>query len=484
MRLAEERRLQLGFVIVCAATFIVVLDAAIMNVALPSIQRALGMSESNLQWVVNAYTLVLGGFLLLGGRCADLFGRRRVFMAGLAIFGVSSAAGGFAQNSIWLILARGFEGFGSALIAPAALAILYTMFEEEGARHRAVGIYGAMGSGGAASGALLGGILTQWLGWEWCLFVNVPIAGVAVALSPLLVPEGKPAGMRPRLDVGGAITLTAALLLLVYAVVEVNNVGWGSAQTIGCLLGSAVLLGVFLLIEMRSRSPLIPLKIFAVRSLRGANVVAACMTAAMFAQFYFTTLYMQQVLGYSAIVTGLAFTPLSVTTACGSIFISRVLRRISVQKVLATVMTTLAIGLALLTRISPDGTYWEILGPLLLVAISFGVSLVALTIAALAGLESQDSGIGSGLLNTSRRVGGAIGLAVMSTVAASKTHALLAEGQNATSALNGGFRWAYGIGAGVAFAGAIAALVMLRGRLAAQPEAAQAPSEQHSAGGR
>ncbi len=467
MRLSDERRLQLGFVIVCAATFIVVLDAAIMNVALPSIQRSLGMTESNLQWVVNAYTLILGGFLLLGGRCADLFGRRRVFMIGLAIFGLSSAAGGLAQNSLWLILARGFEGFGSALIAPAALAILYTMFEEEGARHRAVGIYGAMGSGGAASGALLGGIIVQWLGWEWCLFVNVPIAAVALALCPSLVPEGKPSGRRPRLDVGGAFTLTAALLLLVYAVVEVDRAGWASAEILACLGGAAVCFAAFVAVEMRSTSPLIPFKIFKVRSVRGANVVAACMTAAMFAQFYFTTLYMQQVLGYSAIVTGLAFTPLSVTTACGSIFISRVLRKLSVQKVLATVMTTLAIGLALLIRISPDGTYWEILGPLLLVALSFGISLVALTLAALAGLDAADSGIGSGLLNTSRRVGGAIGLAVMSSVAASKTHALLAEGHNAASALNGGFRWAYAIGAAVAFAGAVAALVMLRGNLAA-----------------
>ena len=467
MRLSDERRLRLGFVIVCAATFIVVLDAAIMNVALPSIQRSLDMTESNLQWVVNAYTLILGGFLLLGGRCADLFGRRRVFMIGLAIFGLASAAGGLAQTSLWLIIARGFEGFGSALIAPAALAILYTMFEEEGARHRAVGIYGAMGSGGAASGALLGGIIVQWLGWEWCLFVNVPIAAVALALCPSLVPMGKPAGKRPRLDVAGAFTLTAALLLLVYAVVEVNRAGWGSAEILGCLGGAAALFAAFIAVETRSTSPLIPFGIFRVRSVRGANVVAACMTAAMFAQFYFTTLYMQQVLGYSAIVTGVAFTPLSVTTACGSILISRVLRRLSVQKVLATVMTTLAIGLALLIRISPDGTYWEILGPLLLVAVSFGISLVALTLAALAGLDPADSGIGSGLLNTSRRVGGAIGLAVMSSVAASKTHALLAEGHAATDALNGGFRWAYAIGAGIAFAGAVAAFVMLRGNLAA-----------------
>ena len=381
---SNERRQQLGFAVVCAATFIVVLDAAIMNVALPSIQKALGMSETNLQWVVNAYTLIFGGFLLLGGRCADLFGRRKVFMVGLAIFGLASGAGGFAQNSGWLIVARGFEGFGAALIAPSALAILYTMFSEEGARHRAVGIYGAMGSGGAASGALLGGVLTQYLGWEWCLFVNVPITAFAVVLSPLVVPEGRPEGIRKKLDVGGALTMTGALLLLVYAVVQVHGSGWGSARTIGCLVGSAALLASFVVVEKQSRSPLIPLEIFKVRSLRGANVVAGCMTAAMFAQFYFTTLYMQQVLGLSAIVTGLAFTPLSVITAASSIFISRVLRRLSVQHVLAGVMTTMAIGLALLTRVSADGTYWEILGPLLLVAASFGVALVALTIAALA----------------------------------------------------------------------------------------------------
>jgi len=462
---SSERRQQLGFAVVCAATFIVVLDAAIMNVALPSIQKALGMSETNLQWVVNAYTLIFGGFLLLGGRCADLFGRRKVFMAGLAIFGLASGAGGFAQNSGWLIVARGFEGFGAALIAPSALAILYTMFSEEGARHRAVGIYGAMGSGGAASGALLGGVLTQYLGWEWCLFVNVPITALAVVLSPLVVPEGRPEGVRKKLDVGGALTMTGSLLLLVYAVVQVHGSGWGSARTIGCLVGSAVLLASFVIVEKRSRSPLIPLDVFKVRSLRGANVVAGCMTAAMFAQFYFTTLYMQQVLGLSAIVTGLAFTPLSVVTAASSIFISRVLRRLSVQHVLAGVMATMAIGLALLTRVSADGTYWEILGPLLLVAASFGVALVALTIAALSGLEAGDTGLGSGLLNTSRRVSGAIGLAVMSTVAASKTDAMLANGQSMAVALNDGFRWAYGIGAAVALAGAIAAVVMLRGRL-------------------
>ncbi|MGH2634109.1 MAG: MFS transporter, partial [Tepidiformaceae bacterium] len=342
---------------------------------------------------------------------------------------------------------------------------LYTMYEEERARHRAVGIYGAMGSGGAASGALLGGVLTQYLGWEWCLFVNVPITALAVVLCPALVPEGRHEGERARLDVGGALTMTGALLLFVYAIVEGHSAGWGSAEILGCLGGAVVLFACFMLIELRSRAPLIPMAIFKVRSLRGANVVACCMTAAMFAQFYFTTLYMQQVLGLSAIETGLAFTPLSVVTAVSSISISRVLQRLSVQRVLATVMTTLAIGLALLTRVSADGTYWDILGPLLLVAASFGVSLVALTLAALAGLAPGDTGIGSGLLNTSRRVGGAIGLAVMSTVAASKTHEALANGQTLPVALNDGFRWAYGIGAAVAFAGALAALLMLRGRL-------------------
>jgi EmrB/QacA subfamily drug resistance transporter len=476
---------QLAFAIVCIAQFMVVLDAAIMNVALPTIQTSLHVSEADLPWIVNGYTLIFGGFLLLGGRSADLLGRRRVFMAGLVLFGGASLVGGFAQNTLWLVIARGFEGLGGAIISPASLAIIYTMFQGDEERNRALGIWGALGGLGAACGGLLGGVLTDSLGWEWVLFVNVPIAAIAVVLIPMLLEESHIAGRVRELDLPGAATVTSSLLLLVYAVLETTNNGWASPVTIGCLAGSAVLMAIFITIETKVAAPLVPLRIFRINTVRTGDIVAAFAGAGIFPFFYFVTLYMQQVLGYSALKTGFAFLPFSVTLIICSILVSRVLGKVGVKQVLVGALFVMAAGLYLMAPLEADWGYLNLLLPLELTAVGFGVSIVPLTIAALSGLHHAESGLGSGLLNASRQVAGAVGLSILAAVAASRTGDLVSGGEAPRVALSSGFSTAFIIAASFVVAAGVFALVLLHPQRPAESEAEakEAQAEPAATGG-
>jgi EmrB/QacA subfamily drug resistance transporter len=474
---------QVAFGVVCLAQFMVVLDAAIMNVALPSIQAALHVSQSNLPWIVNSYTLLFGGFLLLGGRSADLLGRRRIFMAGLVLFGGASLAGGLAQTTLWLVLARAVEGLGAAIISPASLAIIYTMFQEEHERNHALGIWGALGGLGAASGGLLGGILTDSLGWEWVLFVNVPIAAAVLVLIPTLLEESHVVGRTRELDLPGAATVTASLQLQVYAVIETHSNGWASSTTIGCLAASAALMAAFLWIEAHAQSPLVPLRIFRINTVRTGDIVAALAGAGMFPFFYFATLYMQQVLGYSALRTAFAFLPFSITLIVCSVIVSRVLARVGVKQVLVGALCVMAAGLYLLGPLHVDWGYLNLLIPLELTAIGFGVSIVPLTVAALSGLSHQESGLGSGLLNACRQVGGAISLAVLATVAANRTGNLVADGHAPRAALASGFAAAFIIAASCVVIAAVVAFVFLRPRRQSEAPARESVAEPSAAGG-
>lgn len=472
---------QAAFAVVCMAQFMVVLDASIMNVALPSIQTALHVSESDLPWIVNGYTLIFGGFLLLGGRSADLLGRRRVFMTGLVLFGGASAVGGFAQSTLWLVLARGVEGLGAAIISPASLAIIYTMFTQDEERNRALGIWGALGGLGAACGGLLGGVLTDSLGWEWVLFVNVPIAAIAVALVPMLISESHIAGRIRELDLPGAATVTGALLILVYAVLETPSNGWLSGVTIGCLVASAVLLIIFVAIEARVSAPLVPLRIFHINSVRSGDIVAALTGAGMFPFFYFVTLYLQQVLGYSALKTGIAFLPFSITLITCSIIVSRVLARVGVKQLLVGALLVMAAGLYLLSPLQSDWDYLNVLLPLELTAIGFGVSIVPLTVAALSGLQQHESGLGSGLLNACRQVGGAVGLAILAAIAADRTSDLASAGEAPRAALSGGFATAFVVAGSFVVVAALLAFVLLRPHRRAEADASEPGAEPSAA---
>jgi EmrB/QacA subfamily drug resistance transporter len=406
---ADPRRWR-ALILLCAAQFMVVLDASIVNVALPSIKTALRFSEANLPWVVNAYTLTFGGFLLLGGRAADLLGRRRVLMVGLAVFSAASLVGGLAQSEVWLIVARGIQGLGAAILSPAALSIVTTTFTEGTERNKALGIWGALAGAGAAAGVLLGGVLTTGIGWRWVLFVNVPIGVLAIALVPLLIAESRSSEQHAGYDVAGALSITGGLMLLVYTLVKTSDVGWGSARTIALLAASAALIAVFVLIESRTRSPLMPLRIFRNRSVASADAVGLLVGAALLSMFFFLSLYLQQVLHYSALRTGISYLPLAV-----------------------------------------------------------GIIIAA--------------GLASGLINTAEQVGAAIGLAVLATVATSRTDSLLRAAHGAHSALPGaltdGFSRAFMVGAGFAVLGIILALLFVQNsRPAAGDEIVSADAEE------
>src|SRR5207249_1349809 len=413
----RERR-WVALVLLSPAEFVVVLDASIVNVALPSIQRALDFSASDLQWVVNAYTLTFGGFLLLGGRAADLFGRRRVFIGGLVLFSLASLAGGLAQSDGWLITARAVQGLGAAILSPAALSIVTTTFRDGAERNKALGVWGAVAGSGGAAGVLLGGVLTQYLGWEWVLWVNVPIGLIAAALAPRLIAESRSESLTRAFDFAGGISVTAGLSALVYAVVDATNAGWGSAQTIDLLAASAVLLGAFVAIERRSDAPLVPFGIFRLRTLTGANVVGLLTGASLFSMFFFISLYMQQVLGYSAIHAGLSYLPLAVTIIVAAGVASQLVTRIGFKPVLAAGMALIAGGLVWFSQVSVGGGFLtDILGPSLVAAVGLGLAFVPQTIAAVSGVGEREAGLASGLINASQQVGGAVGLAVLATIA-------------------------------------------------------------------
>jgi EmrB/QacA subfamily drug resistance transporter len=454
---AQDRR-WIALILLCVAQFVVVLDASIVNVALPTIGDALKFTEGNLPWVVNAYVLTFGGFLLLGGRMADLLGRRRVFMSGLILFALASLAGGLAETSGQLIAARAVQGLGAAILSPAALSIVTTTFRDGAERNRALGVWGAVAGSGGAAGVLLGGVLTDGLGWEWVLWVNVPIGLIAAALAPGLIAESRSEGERRHFDFAGAMSITAGLSLLVYALVDANSAGWGSAQTIALLAVSVGLIAGFALIERRSKAPLVPFRIFRLHTLTGANVVGLLVGASLFSMFFFISLYMQQVLGYSAIKAGLSYLPLAFTIILSAGIASQLVTRVGFKQVLAAGMAFIAAGLVWFSQISVHGAFVsDILGPSLLAAIGLGLAFVPVTIAAVSGVGDSDAGLASGLINTAQQVGGALGLAILAAISTSVTGT-----SRAPAVLTDGFHSAFLAGAGLAVLGLVATLVMIR----------------------
>ncbi|HEY7255443.1 MAG TPA: MFS transporter [Solirubrobacterales bacterium] len=454
----------LALILLCSSQFVVVLDASIVNVALPSIGRALDFSQENLPWVVNAYVLTFGGFLLLGGRTADLLGRRRVFMAGLLLVGIASLLAGFAATEGQLIAARAAQGLGAAIISPAALSIVTTTFSDGAERNKALGVWGAVAGSGGAAGVLLGGILTESLGWEWVLWVNVPVSLIAFAFTPSLIAETRDEQRARAFDVAGAVTVTAGLSTLVYALVDANSAGWGSFQTIGLIALSLSLLAAFIAIELRSAKPLVPFSIFRLRTLTGANVVGLLVGASLFSMFFFITLYMQQVLGYSPIHAGLSYLPLALVIMASAGVASQLVTNVGYKPVLATGMLFIVGGLLWFSQISVGGGFpTDILGPSLLAAAGLGFAFVTTTIAAVSGVREEEAGLASGLINTSQQIGGAVGLAVLSAIAIARTdHVVSAGGANPLTALTEGFQYAFLGGAIFALAGFVLTLVLIR----------------------
>ena len=461
----EQRpHLTATLLLACLAQFMVILDVSVVNVALPAIRGGLHFTEQDLQWVVNAYTVTFAGFLLLGGRAADLLGRRRVFVAGLILFGLASLAGGLADSQGVLIAARAIQGLGGAVIAPASLSILTTTFTEGAARNRAVGIWGAMGGAGGAAGVLLGGVLTTTLGWRWILFINVPIALAAAIATERYVAEGRNEERSRNFDLAGAITATAGLSLLVLGIVRTDVTGWGAASTLALMIGGLALLAVFVAIEGRfATAPLMPLRIYRSRTLTAANLVVLFVGGATFGMWFFASLYLQQVQGYSPIKAGLAFLPMTLCIIAGSTLASRAVIRIGAKPLLVAGMAAQTLGLLLFTRLSVSGTYLgEFLAPSLLVAIGIGLAFVPATICAVAGVKPQEAGLASGLVNTARLFGGALGLAILAAIATSKTnsdlHHIVAGTSHASqSALTDGFQLAFLIAAVFALVGGVVA---------------------------
>src|SRR5271167_2950947 len=404
--LSSQRGKNLALMLLAMTQFVVVIDASIVNVALPSIGAHLHFSRDDLSWVVNAYTLTFGGFLLLGGRLADLLGRRRMFMIGLVVFSLASLAGGLAQSEAWLIAARAVQGLGAAIVSPAALSIITTTFAEGAERNRALGIWGAVAGAGGAAGVLLGGILTSGLSWRWVLFVNVPIGLIAATLAPRLLLESRADDGTEGFDIPGAVTVTAGLSLLVYAVVDAVNVGWGSTATLSRLAGAAALLVAFVLIELRTRHPLLPFSIFRLRTLRGADIVGLLIGMSLFSMFFFISLYLQDVLRFSAIRAGLSYLPLAIGIILSAGAASQLVTRIGFKPTLIAGLLFIAVGLLWFSRVrAPGGSYAaDVLGPSILAAIGLGFSFVPVTIAAVTGVEPHEAGLASGLINTSRQI--------------------------------------------------------------------------------
>jgi EmrB/QacA subfamily drug resistance transporter len=455
---ARDKR-WIALILLCVAQFMVVLDSAIVNVALPTIGEALGFSESSLPWVVNAYVLTFGGFLLLGGRLADLLGRRRVLIFGLGLFALASLAGGLATTSGQLIAARAVQGLGAAILSPAALSIVTTTFKDGAERNKALGIWGGVAGSGAAAGVLLGGILTESLGWEWVLWVNVPIGIAAVAIAPILIAESRDEEGDRHFDIAGALTITLGISALVFALLDAETVGWGSSQTIATLAGSALALAAFVVIERRSRAPLVPFSIFRSSTVTGANVVGILTGAALLSMFFLISLYMQQVLGYSPIHAGLSYLPLAVSIIVSAGIASQLVTKVGFKPILAIGMALIAAGLIWFSRISANGSFVDdILGPSLLAAVGLGFAFVPVTIAAVAGIEDREQGLASGLINTSEQVGGALGLAILAAVANG-----IINGSHDPLVLTEGFQAAFLVGAAFAVVGLIATLLLIRG---------------------
>jgi EmrB/QacA subfamily drug resistance transporter len=461
----SPRAKNLALALLAMTQFVVVIDASIVNVALPSIGSHLHFSRADLSWVVNAYTLTFGGFLMLGGRMADLLGRRRMFIVGLVLFSIASFAGGIAQSEGWLLAARAVQGMGAAIVSPAALSILVTTFADGAERNRALGIWGAVAGAGGAAGVLLGGILTSGLSWRWVLFVNVPIGIAAAALAPRTLVESRAGGESRSFDLPGAVTVTAGLSLLVYAIVDTVNDGWGSTATLLRLAGAVALLTAFLIIEGRERHPLMPFSIFRLRTLRGANIVGLLIGMSLFSMFFFISLYLQDVLHYSPIKTGISYLPLAVGIIVTAGVAAQLVTRLGFKTPLIIGLVSIAGGLVWFSQVPGTGGAYgaDVLGPSLLAALGLGFAFVAVTTAAVAGTEPHEAGLASGLINTAQQVGGALGLAILATIANSRTQSLLHShvAVHVSVALTKGFDRAFLVGAGFAVLGAILAALLI-----------------------
>jgi EmrB/QacA subfamily drug resistance transporter len=435
-----------GVLTICAvAQFMVVLDVTIVNVALPQMRDALGLSITGQQWVVNAYTLTFAGFLMLGGRAADLFGRRRVFMLGLSLFTGASLIGGLAQGGAWLIAARAAQGIGGAILAPTSLTILTSTFTDMNERRRAIGVWSATAASGSAAGVLAGGILTDVLNWRWVLFVNVPIGLAMLVMAQRALPESRAPGPRPRLDIEGAFTITAGLALLVYGIVGTDTHSWGSTQTVMSLLGGAAFLAAAVFIEARvAGEPLVPLAIFRRRSLCAANGIGVTIGAALFGMYFFVSLYLQELVGFSPLRTGLAILPAGVMTLLGALAAPRLVAAIGPRRQLILGPTLAAVGLFWMSTLTYGADYWvHMFGPLALFGLGIGLSFVPMTLTATAGIPPKEAGLASGLINTTRQMGGAVGLAVLATLAAGTTRHDHTTARSAQAALTTGYDQAF-----------------------------------------
>ncbi len=477
--LAADPRRWKALAVLGVAYLMVVLDVSIVNVALPSIQADLKFTTEDLQWVVSGYALTFGGFLLLGGRMGDLLGRRSLFMVGLGLFALTSLLAGLSVNSAMLIGARIAQGAAGAILSPSVFSIVSVTFREGSERNKALGILGGIAGSGAAIGVLLGGVLTEYVGWEWIFFVNVPIAIVTLFLVPRFVRESRAEGLLKHFDAWGAVTVTASLMLLVYGLTQSTQNGWGSLETIGSLVGSAVLMAIFLAIELRSRSPLVPLAIFRRRTLSGANLIGFGLGTMIFGMFFLLSLYMQQVLGYSALKTGVGYLAVALTAVAASGVSQALVTRLGVKPVLVSGMVLLGAGLTYFSQVSVSGSYvGDLLPGFLLIGVGLGFSFVPVSIAALAGVKGPEAGLASGLINTSQQIGGALGLAILTTVATTHTTSLLESGTARPEAMTSGFSLAFWVGAGFALISLVTTLVVLKHEdlAAVDPHAAPAPA--------
>jgi EmrB/QacA subfamily drug resistance transporter len=449
--------------VICAAFFMTILDVSIVNVALPSIGRSLHFSQANLQWVITAYAITFGGFLLLGGRAADLFARRRTFLVGVVVFTAASFVCGLASSEAVLIAARAVQGVGAAIISPAALSIVMTTFEEGPERNKALGIWGAMGGSGAAVGVLAGGILTRYLGWEWIFFVNVPVGILAFSLTPRFVRESRSA-VQSSPDLAGALTVTAGIALLVYAISEAPNHGWETGWTLSRLAASVILLAAFLVVESRARDPLMPFSIFRVRTVAGANITGVLLGAVTFANFFVLTLYVQQVLHYSPLKTGVAFVATAGSAVLWAGLAQWLTTRVGPKLVMAVGFVAMTAGMAWYTQIPVHASFASDLLPgYLLVGFALPFTWIPVSIAALAGVQAHEAGLASGLINTAQQVGGAIGVAVASSVSLSHFNHLLGERVLFPQAFTSGSQWAFWVMVGVGAASLLATLALIRG---------------------
>jgi EmrB/QacA subfamily drug resistance transporter len=450
--------------VLCLGVLMIVLDTTIVNVALPSIRADLGFTETSLVWVVNAYMLTFGGFLLLGGRLGDLYGHRRLFLAGITLFTLASLACGLANSQALLIAARAVQGLGGAVVSAVALSLIMNLFTEPEDRAKAMGVYGFVCAGGGSIGVLLGGLLTDNFSWHWIFLVNLPIGAAVYALTLALIPGGRGAAGAARLDVGGAVSVTASLMLAVYAVVNGNEAGWTSAQTLGLFGVAAVLLGLFVAIEARVAQPLMPLGLFRLRNVSTANMVGVLWAAAMFAWFFISALYMQLVLGYSPMQVGLGFLPANLIMAAFSLGLSaRIVMRFGIRAPLVVGLLLAALGLALFARAPVAGGFaLDVLPGMLLLGLGAGIAFNPVLLAAMSDVSASDSGLASGVVNTSFMMGGALGLAVLASLAAAHSAALAGGGAATPAALNGGYHVAFLVGALFALAAAGLAGVLLR----------------------